>query len=173
MWCVVGRDVTGHAQDRTLLREAQRIVELTNWEWHLNADVVTTNFVAKVLVGDEPVTPFGLLDGILARVAPQDRDAVLSGLNALRAGTMTTALFLEHPASVTPRWRVPLVGYILLLLHDARGRPSVVRGTSQDITERRAMEDQALNARNHLAAVTDSMGEGLHRARRRRACDAR
>ncbi len=43
-----------------------------------------------------------------------------------------------------------------------------MRGTSQDITERvvareqleRATED-ALNARNHLAAVTDSMGEGL------------
>ena len=51
VWCVVGRDVTGHAQERTLLREAQRIVELTNWEWHLDTDVVTTNFVAKVLVG--------------------------------------------------------------------------------------------------------------------------
>jgi PAS domain S-box-containing protein len=84
VWCVVGRDVTGHAQERTLLREAQRIVELTNWEWHLNADIVTTNFVAKVLVGDEPVTPFGL-DGILARVAPEDRHAVLTGLDALRA----------------------------------------------------------------------------------------
>lgn len=27
VWCVVGRDVTGHAQERTLLREAQRILE--------------------------------------------------------------------------------------------------------------------------------------------------
>lgn len=85
VWCVVGRDVTGHAQERTLLREAQRIVELTNWEWHLDSDVVTTNFVAKVLIGDDEVAPFGL-DGILARVAPEDREAVLAGLKALRAG---------------------------------------------------------------------------------------
>jgi PAS domain S-box-containing protein len=27
VWCVVGRDVTGHAQERTLLREAQRVLE--------------------------------------------------------------------------------------------------------------------------------------------------
>ncbi len=27
VWCVVGRDVTGHAQERTLLREAQQVLE--------------------------------------------------------------------------------------------------------------------------------------------------
>jgi PAS domain S-box-containing protein len=165
VWCVVGRDVTGHAQERTLLREAQRIVELTNWEWHLDSDVVTTNFVAKVLVGDEPITPFGL-DGILARVAPEDRDAVLAGLEALRAGTATSTR-LEHRV-LTPRGELRWLDSRCRLLRDPAGHPSVVRGTSQDITERviareqleRATED-ALNARNHLAAVTDSMGEGL------------
>jgi PAS domain S-box-containing protein len=158
VWCVVGRDVTGHAQDRTLLREAQRIVELTNWEWHLDADVVTTNFVAKVLTGDEPVAPFGL-DGILARVAPEDRDAVLAGLDALRAGTMTSAR-LEHRV-VTPSGELRWLDSRCRLLRGADGLPGVVRGTSQDITERRSMEDKALDARNHLAAITNSMGEGL------------
>ena len=165
VWCVVGRDVTGHAQERTLLREAQRIVELTNWEWHLNTDVVTTNFVAKVLVGDEPVTPFGL-NGILDRVAPEDRDAVLAGLEALRAGTLTNTR-LEHRV-LTPSGALRWLDSRCRLLRDSAGHPSVVRGTSQDITERviareqleRATEE-ALNARNHLAAVTDSMGEGL------------
>jgi len=165
IWCVVGRDVTGHAQERTLLREAQRIVELTNWEWHLDTDVVTTNFVAKVLVGDEPITPFGL-DGILARVAPEDRDAVLAGLEALRAGTLTSTR-LEHRV-LTPTGELRWLDSRCRLLRDPAGHPSVVRGTSQDITERviareqleRATED-ALTARNHLAAVTDSMGEGL------------
>ncbi|HEX5927137.1 MAG TPA: EAL domain-containing protein [Baekduia sp.] len=165
VWCVVGRDVTGHAQERTLLREAQRIVELTNWEWHLDSDIVTTNFVAKVLVGDEPITPFGL-DGILARVAPQDRDAVLTGLDALRAGTLTSTR-LEHRV-LTPSGELRWLDSRCRLLRDPAGNPSVVRGTSQDITERviareqlERASDDALNARNHLAAVTDSMGEGL------------
>ena len=158
MWCVVGRDVTGHAQERTLLREAQRIVELTNWEWHLDSDIVTTNFVAKVLVGDEEVAPFGL-DGILARVAPGDREAVLSGLDALRAGTMTSTR-LEHRV-IIPNGELRWLDSRCRLLRDSDGRPAVVRGTSQDITERRKMDEDALNARNHLAAVTDSMGEGL------------
>jgi PAS domain S-box-containing protein len=158
VWCVVGRDVTGHAQERTLLREAQRIVELTNWEWHLDSDVVTTNFVAKVLVGDEAVAPFGL-DGILARVAPEDREAVLAGLDALRTGTMTSNR-LEHRV-IAPSGELRWLDSRCRLLRDADGRPSVVRGTSQDITERRRMEEEALNARNHLAAITDSMGEGL------------
>jgi PAS domain S-box-containing protein len=165
VWCVVGRDVTGHAQERTLLREAQRIVELTNWEWHLDTDVVTTNFVAKVLVGDEPITPFGL-DGILARVAPEDRDAVLAGLEALRAGTLTSTR-LEHRV-LTPSGELRWLDSRCRVLRDPAGQPSVVRGTSQDITERVIAREQlesatedALNARNHLAAVTDSMGEGL------------
>jgi PAS domain S-box-containing protein len=158
VWCVVGRDVTGHAQERTLLREAQRIVELTNWEWHLDSDIVTTNFVAKILVGDEAVAPFGL-DGILARVAPIDREAVLTGLDALRAGTKTNAR-LEHRV-IAPNGELRWLDSRCRLLRDADGRPSVVRGTSQDITERRKMEEDALNARNHLAAITDSMGEGL------------
>jgi PAS domain S-box-containing protein len=165
VWCVVGRDVTGHAQERTLLREAQRIVELTNWEWHLDSDVVTTNFVAKVLVGDDPIPPFGL-DGILARVAPEDRDAVFAGLDALRAGTVTNTR-LEHRV-LTPSGELRWLDSRCRLLRDPAGRPSVVRGTSQDITERVVAREQlerateeALNARNHLAAVTDSMGEGL------------
>jgi PAS domain S-box-containing protein len=165
VWCAVGRDVTGHAQERTLLREAQRIVELTNWEWHLDSDVVTTNFVAKVLVGDEPIAPFGL-DGILARVAPEDRDAVLAGLGALRAGTLTSTR-LEHRV-LAPNGELRWLDSRCRLLRDSAGYPSVVRGTSQDITERVVAREQlerateeAVDARNHLAAVTDSMGEGL------------
>ena len=78
-----------------------------------------------------------------------------------------TSTRLEHRV-LTPNGELRWLDSRCRLLRDPAGHPSVVRGTSQDITERvvareqleRATED-ALNARNHLAAVTDSMGEGL------------
>jgi PAS domain S-box-containing protein len=154
IWCVVGRDVTGHAQERTLLREAQRIVELTNWEWHLATDVVTTNSVADVLTGDEPTVPFGL-DGILARVAPEDRHAVLTGLDSLRTGA-TTTVRLEHRI-VTPRDEIRWLDSRCRLLRDADGRPSVVRGTSQDITERIVAREQLESASDFWQGTMDSL----------------
>jgi PAS domain S-box-containing protein len=154
IWCVVGRDVTGHAQERTLLREAQRIVELTNWEWHLDSDVVTTNLVARVLTGDQPVAPFGL-DGILSRVAPEDREAVLTGLDALRAGTTTSAR-LEHRV-LTPSGELRWLDTRCRLLRDPDGRPCVVRGTSQDITERVVAREQLESASDFWQGTMDSL----------------
>jgi PAS domain S-box-containing protein len=154
VWCVVGRDVTGHAQERTLLREAQRIVELTNWEWHLDADLVTTNLVARVLTGDQPVAPFGL-DGILARVMPEDREAVLTGLDALRAGTSTSAR-LEHRV-LTPSGELRWLDTRCRLLRDPDGHPSVVRGTSQDITERVIAREQLERASDFWQGTMDSL----------------
>ncbi len=154
VWCVVGRDVTGHAQERTLLREAQRIVGLTNWEWHLDSDVVTTNFVARVLVGDEAVAPFGL-DGILARVAPEDRKAVLTGLDALRAGTLASTR-LEHRV-IAPSGELRWLDSRCRLLRDPDGRPAVVRGTSQDITERVIAREQLESASDFWQGTMDSL----------------
>jgi len=154
VWCVVGRDVTGHAQERTLLREAQRIVELTNWEWHLATDVVTTNFVAEVLTGAHPAAPFGL-DGILTRVAPEDRDAVLTGLDALRTGATSTAR-LEHRV-LTPRGEIRWLDSRCRLLRDADGSPAIVRGTSQDITERVLAREQLESASDFWQGTMDSL----------------
>jgi PAS domain S-box-containing protein len=154
VWCVVGRDITGQAQERTLLREAQRIVELTNWEWHLATDVVTTAFVTDVLVGDEPIPPFGL-DGILERVAPEDRDAVLTGLDALRSGALTSAR-LEHRV-LTPSGSVRWLDSRCRLLRDDDGTPAIVRGTSQDITERVLAREQLEGASDFWQGTMDSL----------------
>jgi|GEM_PF-885962 len=154
VWCVVGRDITGQAQERTLLREAQRIVELTNWEWHLDTDVVTTAFVNDALVGEEPVVPFGL-DGILSRIAPEDRDEVLRGLDALRSGAVT-ARRLEHRV-LTPRGEVRWLDSRCRLIRDAEGRPAVVRGTSQDITERVVARMRLEEASDFWQGTMDSL----------------
>ncbi|HEV7493696.1 EAL domain-containing protein [Baekduia sp.] len=44
---------------------------------------------------------------------------------------------------------------------DLTGHTQLRLAAREHVTERRTMEADALNARNHLAAVTDSMGEGL------------
>jgi PAS domain S-box-containing protein len=154
VWCVVGRDVTGRSRERTLLREAQRIAELTNWEWDLGTDRVTTAFVAQRLTGGAPVAPFGLT-GILARVGPEDRDAVRDGLFALRAGTQGEAR-MEHRV-VAPGGQVRWLDTRCRVLRDAEGAPCAVRGTSQDITERVEARERLRDAADFWQGTMDSL----------------
>ena len=154
VWCAVGRDVTGRSRERSLLRDAQRIVELTNWEWDLDADHVTTAFVADTLLDHVPTRPFGLT-GILARVASEDRDAARDGLSALRAGTVDAAR-LEHRL-VAPDGQIRWLDTRCRLLRDADGAPATIRGTSQDITERVEAREDLRRAADFWQGTMDSL----------------
>jgi PAS domain S-box-containing protein len=154
VWCVVGRDITGRARERTLLRDAQRIVELTNWEWNLAVDHVSTAFVADALLDDMPPARFGL-EGLLARVPPEDRDAIREGLTALRAGTIDDAR-LEHRV-LAPDGQIRWLDSRCRLLRDADGTPCAVRGTSQDITERIEAREDLRDAADFWQGTMDAL----------------
>jgi PAS domain S-box-containing protein len=147
VWRLVGRDVTGRREERTLLRDAERIIRFINWQWHVRDDRVTT--------GDGTDTRLGGLAEMLAVVAPEDRPAVAATFAALRNGTQTSAA-MEHRVLGEDGQRRWLDSHCHVVA-GADGRPGIVRGTSQDITERVAAREQLRAAGDFWQDTMDSL----------------
>ncbi len=121
------------------LASAQRIAHLGNWE----RDLVT----GELRWSDEVFRLFGLVpgsfeptyEGLLERVHPDDR--------ALVARATEEALRREKPYSFDVRilladGTVRFVHEQAEVLFDASGRPTLMAGTTQDVSERKQAEDQ-------------------------------
>jgi len=121
------------------LASAQRIAHLGNWE----RDLVT----GELRWSDEVFRLFGLVpgsfqptyEGLLERVHPDDR--------ALVARATEEALRREKPYSFDIRILLPdgKVGFVheqAEVVFDASGRPTLMAGTTQDVSERKQAEDQ-------------------------------
>ncbi len=121
------------------LASAQRLVHLGNWTWDLVSDEVTWTAETCRLLGYEPdhVRPHS--HDYLARVHPEDVDVVARSLEAALRG--------QKPFSVDHRVVHP--DGTVLFLHseavvesDGQGNPMTLRGTIQDITDRKKAESQ-------------------------------
>ena len=147
VWRLVGRDVTGREEERTLLRDAGRIMRFISWQWHMGED--------RVSAGDGDDPRLGGLAELVAFVAPEDRDEVEATFDALRDGARASAS-MEHrviDADGQLRW----LDTHCHVVAGADGRPGVVRGTSQDVTERVAAREQLRAAGAFWQSTMDSL----------------
>jgi diguanylate cyclase (GGDEF)-like protein len=117
-------------ESETSLAEAQRIAGLGNWSLRVSDGVMAWSAEGvRLLGGDAP----GTLQGYLARIHPEDREAVRAALS--QAIAKGTSIHLEHRVLIgnAPRW--------MHALGEARagadGRTEVFRGTLLDISERK------------------------------------
>ena len=111
------------------------------------------------------------------RIDPEDRDAVLAGLHrAIERGGEYAAEFRVHTADGRQRW----VRESARVLASSDGRPAHLLGITADITERRALEDQLVQAEridamsrlaarmahdlNNLLMIVNGYGEELLRS---------
>jgi two-component system cell cycle sensor histidine kinase/response regulator CckA len=132
--------------NETKLAEAQQIARLGSWEWEIAADQVTWSDELYRIYGvprqDAPHSFGAYLD----KVHPDDRSRL--------GRVIDTGLTERRPWSIDYRIVRPdgeqrmihARGEIVL---DGEGRPSTVRGTCQDVTESRRVED-ALRAAEQL-----------------------
>ena len=125
------------AEDRTRLAEAQRMAHIGSWEWDLAGNAVTWSEEMYRILGRDPdgdVTYEDFLDA----VHPQDRELVDGAVQRTRE---TYDPFTFDHRVVRPdgavRW-IRGAGGIEL---DEAGRPRSIRGTGQDITDRRRAEE--------------------------------
>ncbi len=134
------------AANEAKLAEAQQIARLGSWEWELAADRITWSDELYRIHGvdrDDAPTSYA---AYLGRVHPDDRARV--------ERVIETALTDRRSWSID--YRVVLSNGEQRMLHargeiivDGRGEPSLVRGTCQDVTESRRVED-ALRAAEQL-----------------------
>lgn len=127
------------------LANAQRIAKLGNWDW----DVVKN----ELHWSDEIYGIFGIslagfgasYQAFMDAIHPEDRDMVSSAVND--ALTLGRPYSLDHRIML-PSGEVRIVHEQAEVKRDASGRPMVMSGTVQDITERKKAEEEVrkLNA---------------------------
>jgi two-component system cell cycle sensor histidine kinase/response regulator CckA len=134
------------AANEAKLAEAQQIAHLGSWEWEIATDRVTWSAELYRIYGARPDDEPGSYGSYLEKIHADDRARV--------ARVIETALTERRPWSVD--YRIVQPGGELRMVHargeivlDDEGRPAIVHGTCQDVTDNRRVED-ALRATEQL-----------------------
>ena len=135
------------AANEAKLAEAQQIARMGSWEWEIASDRVTWSDELYRIYGVTADDEQGSYGSYLDKVHPDDRARV--------GRVIETAVTERRPWSLD--YRIVRPDGELRMIHargevvlDENGRPSVVHGTCQDVTESHRVEDQ-LRAAEHLA----------------------
>ncbi|HSE54732.1 MAG TPA: SpoIIE family protein phosphatase [Nocardioidaceae bacterium] len=141
-------------RSRSLLDQAQRLARVGSWEIDLKSGAVEASGEFQRIAG-RPAAEFqglGYPGFVTSMVHPDDRARVLE---ALEAGSDGSPIQYEARL-VRPDGDVVLVSVHGELLREDHGDVEVLRGSVQDITERRAAEEAlALAAANAEAAARE------------------
>jgi PAS domain S-box-containing protein len=119
------------------LAEAQRVARVGSWEWDIVRDRITWSRELYGLYGLDPSTPVDY-EAYLARIHPADADRV----RAIVTDSYTSGMPFESEHRV----RLPDGGIRWLqgrgrVITDEAGKPLRMVGTSQDITERKRVDE--------------------------------
>jgi len=155
------RDITERQRAERALRRsqaelaaAQELAHLGNWLWDLGADRIVWSDEVFRIFGLEPGTLQPDYEDFLHRVHPEDRERVAQAIGSALKGSAEYDIeyrILQSDGSlrtVHERARVT---------RDADGRAQRMRGTVQDITERRQLEDQLRYQRDLVETVLDGL----------------
>jgi PAS domain S-box-containing protein len=129
------------------LAEAQHLARLGSWHWDVATDRVTWSEALYVIYGLPPDQFAGTYESFLERVYPDDQDQVRS--------ILAQAFKDHHAFSFDHRILRPDGGIRTLhargqVVTDDAGHLVAMRGTGQDITERKAIEDELRASRAQL-----------------------
>lgn len=136
-------------QNEKILAEAQHIAHLGSWEWDITSGTTLWSDEVFRIFGMRPRKGSVSTEEFIARVHPDDRAAVGEA----------TKQALEDPAKgFDHQYRIVRPDETLRFVHeygqvtlDEAGTPIFVRGTTQDITEIKALEAETHKLRTDLA----------------------
>jgi PAS domain S-box-containing protein len=125
------------------LAEAQAVAQLGSFEWALDGDRVTWSPELYRILGKDPASYCGTLDGLLAMFHPDDRAEVEATLR--RAATEGTS-FRVQARVLRPSGEERILSSWGNVTRDAQGHPSRMLGVCQDVTEWRQREEALVEA---------------------------
>jgi PAS domain S-box-containing protein len=130
-------DQSALKRSETRLREAQRVARIGSWERDLVTDTVTWSNQEYRLLGLEPGEIAPSYEAFLGFIHPDDREAAKrSAEQAIENGTPYDIEFRIIRRDGVER----LLRSRAEVIYDAAGVPALMRGTGQDVTERRTAE---------------------------------
>jgi PAS domain S-box-containing protein len=153
-------------RSQALLDQAQRLARVGSWEVNLRTGAVHTSEEFRRIVGltSAEIDELGVAGSVEATVHPDERDRVLGSLRLPRS---------TEPIRYETRLLRPDGDEVVVHVHaevveaDPDGRPRLVRGSLQDVTDQRAAEealaraaaDAEAAAREH--AIADALQRSL------------
>ena len=159
-------DVTDRKRDEEALRHserslatAQRIAHVGNWEYSVRKDTALWSDELYRIFGLDPQEFVPTYKGFLERTHLEDR--------GLLRGAVRKALLGKEPTGVVgyrivrPGGEVRHVESQYELSRDAAGRPEVLNGTVQDVTERKRAEEALKESEERYRAVVEQAAEGI------------
>ena len=151
------------AGSRSTLIEAQRIARLGNWEWDVRRDAVRCSHEARRILALPGDRADGTFDDFFARVAPTDRARVERNVKTALAGSGRFALDHNIVVPHGPPRTIHTQGEVVF---DETGTPVKLRGTVQDISERKEQEGK-IERLSRVYAVLSGINSALVRIRNR------
>jgi diguanylate cyclase (GGDEF)-like protein/PAS domain S-box-containing protein len=135
---VLEHQTTLLARDRERLAEAQRIAHIGSWEWDVGPDVLTWSEELSRIFGVDPGFEPSY-DDYINRIHDDDREMVRAGLETSYEARRPFALVHRI---VRPDGEIRWLSCEGLVEVDGSGTAVRFRGTAQDITGRRRVEEQ-------------------------------
>lgn len=132
-----------------LLSESQRIAHIGSWLWELNGGLVCSDEVYRIY----GVTPEAFnQESFLNLIHPDDRPAMQAWATSCLAGEIPGALDFR---ALRPDGTIRFLSSRGEMIYDSARRPTHVTGTTQDITERKRVEDELRASEANLAAAQE------------------
>ena len=140
------------------LAQAQRVADLGSWEWEVASGTVTWSRQLYAIFGVTPETFEPSYEGFLARVHPEDRQAMRSTIEEALA---RRGAFIIDQRIIRPDGEVRILEGRGQVVCGENGEPLRMIGTSQDVTDRRQAElelEQAQEQRRQLEKLEEIDG---------------
>jgi PAS domain-containing protein len=160
------QDVTEQLATQTALllsdmryREAQRLARMGNWEWDLSTNTSWWSDELYRLLEEDPTHYPATFENFLAKVHPDDQQALIDGQRAILVGPDAYAPTQSRIMLAGGRERI--VEQIVEVRVDAQGKPIAVVGTVHDVTERRALETQLRESEARYASTVELAAVGI------------
>ena len=145
------------------LRKAQRFSHMGSWTWHIPTNRLEWSEGMFGLFGIRQDEFNGDIDEIIARaIHPDDKEKVI------RSNLRIIQEKVSHPMYYRVVWPDGAVRIIWAetgeLVLDGEGRPALLRGYAQDVTDRVRMEDALGESEQRLRSMLDNSLAGMYRA---------
>src|ERR1051325_10075897 len=140
------------------MAEAQRLAHVGSWSWDIETDGLTWSDELFAIFGLDPKSFRPSYDAYLARVHPDERDAIALGvIQCLQDGQA----FSTHRRILRPNGEIRTINSHGRLICDEKGKPRRMFGACQDITDNLKAEEARLLAEQKYHEIFQNAGEGI------------